>query len=73
MLAQAVVAIAAAAVTASYALAIGVVAPAPISRHVATPEAMLVRALLDIRDLVMRQSLHQPVCGTRRRSRVPKP
>jgi murein L,D-transpeptidase YafK len=48
-LAQAMVAITAAAVTASYALAIGV-APAPISRHVTTPEAMLVRALLDIRD-----------------------
>ena len=49
MLAQAVVAIAAAAATASYALAI-IATPAPISRHIATPEAMLVRALLDIRD-----------------------
>jgi murein L,D-transpeptidase YafK len=48
-LAQAAIAICAAAAAASYALAIGVT-PAPISRHVATPEAMLVRALLDIRD-----------------------
>jgi murein L,D-transpeptidase YafK len=46
-LAQALVAILAA--CASYAWAMHVT-PAPVSRHLSTPEAMLVRALLDIRD-----------------------
>jgi len=46
-LAQALVAILAAG--ASYAWAMHVT-PAPVSRHISTPEAMLVRALLDIRD-----------------------
>jgi murein L,D-transpeptidase YafK len=55
-LAQAVVAIIAAG--ASYAWAMGLTPP-PLARHIAAPEAMLVRALMDIRDHNFSSALEQ--------------